>query len=96
MPRKSAAARAVTAPAQPPNRLRAPSSLSEPERKLFDDLVGACNDKHFRSSDLPLMCRYVEASVFAEQAARELRKNGAVADGKASPWLTVQEKVFGL
>ena len=47
--------------------------------------------RHFRPSDAPLLCRFVEADALAERAAKELRKN-PVADGKASPWLMVQEK----
>jgi hypothetical protein len=58
---------------------------------LFVDLVSTNTPEHFRPSDLPLLCRYVEASCLAEQAAQELR-NGAVVDGKPSPWLAVQEK----
>ena len=74
-----------------PKRLEPPTSLSDVERKLFIDLVTACDATHFRPSDLPLLCRYCEAAVLAEQAAQELRR-GAIEDGKPSAWITVQEK----
>jgi hypothetical protein len=63
---------------------------SEPERKLFADLVAA-NPAHFRSSDLPLLCQYVQAATLSEQAAVELRVSPVVG-GRPSPWLTVFEK----
>jgi phage terminase small subunit len=90
--RKSAAALAVVAVDGKPNRLQPPDHLSPDERRRFVDLVSACDPEHFRASDLPLVCRFVEADALAEQAARELRTNGAVSDGRASPWLVVQEK----
>jgi phage terminase small subunit len=92
MPRKSSAALAVLSVDGTPPRLQPPATLSPPERKLFDELVAAADRKHFRATDLPLLCRYVEAAVMAEQAARELREHGAVIDGKPSPWIVIQEK----
>jgi hypothetical protein len=65
--------------------------LSDAERTVFVDLVTTCDPTHFQPSDLPLLCRYCEAAVLAEQAALELRR-GAVVDGKPSPWITIQEK----
>jgi phage terminase small subunit len=53
--------------------------------------VSGCDAGHFREPDLPLLSRYCEAAVLAEQAALELR-NGAVVDGKPSPWIVIQEK----
>ena len=68
-----------------------PAALSEPERELFSSIVGGCDAEHFRQTDLPLLSRYCEAAVLAEQAALELR-NGAVVNGKSSPWIVIQEK----
>jgi hypothetical protein len=89
--RKSAAALSVIPVEGKPNRLQPPASLSEAERKVFVDLVTACEPQHFRPADLPLLVRYVEACVLADQAAEQLRL-GAVIDGKPSPWITIQEK----
>jgi len=72
-------------------RLPPPACLSGPELELFCSIVGGCDAGHFRETDLPLLSRYCEATVLAEQAALELR-NGAVLDGKPSPWIVVQEK----
>ena len=68
-----------------------PAALSEPERELFSSIVDGCDAEHFRQTDLPLLSRYCEAAVLAEQAALELR-NGAVLNGKPSPWIVIQEK----
>jgi phage terminase small subunit len=93
MPRKSAAALALEPLSVDgrPKRLNPPPTLSAQERALFVDLVSTNTPEHFRPSDLPLLCRYVEASCLAEHAAQELRL-GAVVGGKPSPWITVQEK----
>ena len=58
---------------------------------MFAALVAGCDANHFRQTDLPLLPRYCEAAILAEQAALELR-NGAVLNGKPSPWIVVQEK----
>jgi phage terminase small subunit len=89
--RISAAALSVTGVDGQQTRPSAPACLSEPERELFASIIGGCNADHFRQTDLPLLSRYCEAAVLAEQAALELR-NGAVVDGKPSPWIVIQEK----
>jgi hypothetical protein len=91
MPRKSAAALSVVSLDAATPRLRPPATLSEAERALFVDLISTNRAEHFQQSDLPLLCRYVEAAVMAERAAAELRENPVI-NGKASPWLVIQEK----
>ena len=73
MPRRSAASLSVVpiAGGGRASRLRPPGHLSEAERSAFVDLVTAVKPAHFQTSDLPLLCRYVEASVLAEQAASQ-------------------------
>ena len=73
-------------------RLDPPTHLGADERRRFLELVESCDPDHFRPSDLPLLCRFVEADVIGELAATELRTGGAVIDGRASPWLIAQEK----
>jgi len=92
MPRKSAAALSVIAVDGRPKRLQAPSSLSEPERSIFNRIVANCDARHFRPSDELLLVRYAEASALCDLAADHLRTEGAVVGGKPSPWITVQEK----
>jgi hypothetical protein len=70
-----------------------PASLSATARVVFVDLVAACDPTHFRPSDIPLLVRYSESIVLADQAALELR-NGAVVKGKASPWLAIQREAI--
>jgi hypothetical protein len=91
MPRRSRASLSVVSGKLPSSRLQAPASLSDSERILFNQLVTSCDRKHFIESDLPLLVRYVQASCLADQAAQELR-NGAVVDGKVSPWRIVLER----
>ena len=89
--RKSAVSLEVINVDGSPDRLQPPDHLSADERQRFVDIVASCAATHFRPSDTTLLCRFVEADALAERAAKELRKH-PVADGKASPWLTVQEK----
>ena len=69
--RKSAAAELATLPGvdgKPP-RLKPPPHLNDDERLLFDELVGACDPRHFVESDLPLLASYVQATLIARDAA---------------------------
>jgi phage terminase small subunit len=47
---------------------------------------------HFRKSDLPLLTQYSAAIDLADQAQKHLDAEGAVIDGKTSPWIAIQEK----
>ena len=86
MPRRSAASLAITPVALTgPTRLAPPESLPEPARTVFIDIALAVKPEHFAPCDLPLLCRYAEASVLAERAA------AAALDGNAaalSAWST--------
>jgi hypothetical protein len=53
-----------------PPRLQPPPHLNDDERSLFDELVGACDPRHFVESDLPLLASYVQATLIARDAAR--------------------------
>jgi phage terminase small subunit len=68
-------------------RLKPPSSLSEPERKVFVDLVASVVPEHFVQCDLPLVCAYCRAIVLEQRAAAQLRKTPT-----DSKWLAVWEK----
>jgi hypothetical protein len=53
-------------------------------------MVGACKPSHFQASDLPLLCRFAEASALAEQAAAKAFAEGLLdEDDKPSPWLAI-------
>ena len=75
-----------------PERLQPPDYMSAAERQHFKELVACCSPDHFRQSDMPLLARYVEADILAQQAADRLRTEGAVLDGRPNAWITVQEK----
>ena len=77
----------------PNQRLRPPPSLGEPERRAFLDLVCSVPAGQFRESDLPLLCRWAEATVQAEVAASELQASGMVtAEGRVSPWFAIHQQ----
>ena len=75
-----------------PPRLTPPSSLSDPERKIFAATVAACD--HLRAPDLPLLCRYAETVALSNHAAERLRVN--VMKGRPSQWLATQERLVKL
>jgi len=73
-------------------RLKAPATLSEGARSIFEQTVQAVDPDHFSAVDLPLLAEYANAASQAEEAAQELAKTGLIVNGKPSPWLTAQEK----
>jgi hypothetical protein len=58
-----------------PPRLTAPSGLSIEERNLFNELVGACDPRHFVKSDRPLLVSYVQSTLLSRTAAAKMTKN---------------------
>jgi hypothetical protein len=64
------AARSATVPVPP-------TSLSEPARAAFIELVGSCPLDHFEQSDTSLIARYAVASVLAEGAEFTLQADPA-------------------
>ena len=94
MPRKTTGALHLIASQTRLIRVKPPSTLSQAERAAFLEIVSNSAPQHFQASDVPLLSRYVEALVLAERAARELRGEAAVVNGKPNPWLHVQEKAL--
>src|SRR5262249_31386745 len=72
-------------------RLRPPDTLGEPEKRAFVDLVLSVPASQFRKCDLPLLCRWSQLTVMAEQAAGERQAQGMVVDGKQSPWFAIHQ-----
>jgi phage terminase small subunit len=91
MPRRSTASLSVAAPAEPNRLLRPPSDLSAPARAVFDEIAASVPDDFFRASDFPLLRAYCEAGGLASAAAAEIAANGAVVDGRTSPWVKILE-----
>ena len=79
--RKTAASFEVLNVDGSPDRLQPPDHLSADERRRFANIVANCDARHFRPSDVPLLCRFCEADALAERAAKELRKNPVI-DGR--------------
>jgi phage terminase small subunit len=92
--RKSAASLSVISVDGSPSRLQPPSHLSASERRRFIEIVSNCDARHFRPSDVTLLCRFVESDLLAQKAAKELRRGAVSKDGRVSPWLVVQEKAM--
>jgi hypothetical protein len=57
-----------------PTRLEPPACLSDRERKLFSELIAACDPRHFVESDLPLLTSFVQATVLAQMTANDPTK----------------------
>ena len=78
-------------------RLRPPDCLGELQRKAFIDLVTSCPTSQFHRCDLPLLCRWAELTIMAEQAAFELQQGGMVVNtkegSKVSPWFAIHRDV---
>ena len=73
-------------------RLTAPQTLSDCEARVFRSTVQSVDPDHFTSVDLPLLTEFCRASALADQAAVALANDGVVINGRASPWIVVQEK----
>jgi len=70
-------------------RLRPPDQLGEREKRAFVDITSSCPSAQFTQADVPLLTRWCELELQAQQAAADLRTNGMVVNGKPSPWLSV-------
>lgn len=96
MPRQSQAAASIPAPRKPrlpSTPLTPPRGMTKRAAAIFRELTESVEPDHFDDSDLPLLRQYCAAVDLAEQAERALAANSPVtATGRASPWLTVQEK----
>jgi phage terminase small subunit len=94
MPRKSIAALSVVPSdsVSGKRRLAPPPGLSEPARLVFLEVVAANGPEHFTRADMPLLLAYCTACSMERQASAALEREGLIVGGRASPWLTVQEK----
>jgi phage terminase small subunit len=72
-------------------RMEPPATLSDAEAKVWRALVQSVASDHFQSCDAPLLAEYCRAAVCCDEAAKALQE-GAVVGGKASAWVSVQEK----
>jgi hypothetical protein len=54
-----------------PPKLTPPADLKEDERAMFVALIDACDARHFRPSDLPLLTSYIQATLLARGTARD-------------------------
>jgi len=57
-----------------PPRLTAPSTLTEAEKTLFNELVGSCHPEHFVESDLPLLVAFVQSTLLVRLTVPTLGK----------------------
>ncbi len=70
-------------------RLAPPDTLSPTAKRVFEHIVTSVDPSHFSPVDIPLLEGYAQSAALATQAAQMLDKDGAVVDGKASPWVNV-------
>jgi phage terminase small subunit len=76
-------------PTAPPGE---PAGLSDQETAIFQRLVASVDADHFAASDVPLLVAYAQAIAQHDRAVQAIRREGDVIDGRASPWIVVQEK----
>jgi hypothetical protein len=69
--RKSAELIALPNVASAPSRLSPPTYLNAKERKLFVELINACDPRHFVESDMPLLVAYVQAVLLSRATAHK-------------------------
>lgn len=92
MPKRSAAAATLPVLDVKQSRLEPSARLPKAEADVWRALVAASSADHFTQADAPLLEQYATACVLATRAREALESEGPVVDGRANPWLTVQEK----
>ncbi len=92
MPRKSSAAIAMPVIDVTRTRIEAPATLAGPVLAIFREVVNSVDAQHLRPCDRPTVEAYAEAVNLARTAAAQVAAEGAVVDGRASPWLAVLER----
>lgn len=75
-------------------RLAPPNTLSPAAKLVFVHIVGNVDPSHFTEADRPLIEGYAQSAALATEAAQRLDSEGAVTQGKPSPWLAVSEKAI--
>lgn len=70
-------------------RIAPPGTLSPGAKAIFIHIVGNVDPSHFSPVDLPLLEAYAQSAALATEAAQKLDTEGAVIDGRASPWVNV-------
>ena len=75
-----------------PQRLLPPAHLSSAAREVFVEIVASLAADHFMAADSDLLCAYAKAVCLEREASGHLNDEGAVLDGRPSPWVTILEK----
>lgn len=57
-------------------------------------VVNSVDPAHFSEVGAPLLEAYAQSAALATEAAQRLDADGAVVEGKPSPWLAVSEKAI--
>ena len=75
-------------------RLSPPGTLSPGAKTVYAHTVNSVDPSHFSEVDAPLLEAYAQSAALATEAAQRLDADGAVVEGKPSPWLAVSEKAI--
>lgn len=59
---------------------------------MFKHTIASVDPGHFNPVDMPLLEAFSNSAALATEAAQRIDSEGAVIDGKPSPWLNVLEK----
>ena len=75
-----------------PTHLEIPDDLPKSLRVVVEDLITSQKPGHFKPGDGILLEAYAAAHLLRREAFEHIEDEGAVVDGKSSPWLSVMEK----
>jgi len=75
-----------------PTHLEIPDDLPKSLRAVVEDLITSQKPGHFKPGDGILLEAYAAAHLLRREAYEHIKSEGAVIDGRSSPWLTVLEK----
>jgi hypothetical protein len=71
-------------------RLTPPDHLTSRKAKIFRDIVESTNPRHFRKSELPLLCSYVTAVNLSQWHAKKINEGDPA---HHRPWLDTTKLV---
>src|SRR3954466_4394574 len=91
MPRQSAAALSVANLETRSRRVKAPESLAEPIRAIWETLVDSLPPDRFHASDRPLLALYCRALHQASLAFDAIEEHGATSGDSINPSVRVAD-----
>jgi phage terminase small subunit len=73
-------------------RMTPPRHLAKGPAIIWKQIVASVASGHFQECDRVLLTEFCRAADLANESAAALQAQGAIVDGRANPWVAVQEK----